>query len=149
MQGRSGCWNSSSSKISLCYLWKPQRERVFDNRNIYINTKVKVYKTIILPTLLYGSEAWTTYSRHLKNHERYCISVDFTLSSTSSGKINEQTVVFWKRQMLQWLSPILSRINFVWLVTLSVCLCLCSQRRPCTVNWPMGDVTRGGAMKML
>ena len=30
-----------------------------------------VHKTITLPTLLYGSEALTTYSCHLKNHERY------------------------------------------------------------------------------
>ena len=47
------------------------REREFDNRNIYISTNVKVHKTITLPTLLYGSEAQTTYSCHLKNHERY------------------------------------------------------------------------------
>ena len=47
------------------------RTRVFDNRDIYINTKIKVYKAIILPTLLYGSEAWTTYSRHLKSLEKY------------------------------------------------------------------------------
>ena len=47
------------------------RTRVFDNRDIYINTKINVYKAIILPTLLYGSEAWTTYSRHLKSLEKY------------------------------------------------------------------------------
>lgn len=47
------------------------RDRVFDNRNLYTNTKIKVYKAIILPTLLYGSEAWTTYRRHLKSLERY------------------------------------------------------------------------------
>lgn len=47
------------------------RDRVFDNRNLYTNTKIKVYKAVILPTLLYGSEAWTTYSRHLKSLERY------------------------------------------------------------------------------
>ena len=35
------------------------RDRVFDNRNIYNNTNIKVYKAIILQTLLYGSEAWT------------------------------------------------------------------------------------------
>ena len=47
------------------------RTRVFDNRDIYINTKIKVYRAIILPSLLYGSEAWTTYSRHLKSLEKY------------------------------------------------------------------------------
>ncbi|PFX13645.1 LINE-1 retrotransposable element ORF2 protein [Stylophora pistillata] len=47
------------------------RDRVFNNRNLYTNTKIKFYKAVILPTLLYGSEAWTTYSRHLKSLERY------------------------------------------------------------------------------
>ena len=47
------------------------RDRVFDNRNIYSNTKINVYKAIILANLLYSSEAWTTYSRDLKSLERY------------------------------------------------------------------------------
>jgi len=65
------------------------------------------------------------------------IRVVFTVSSTSSGKTNKQTVVFWKRQMSQLLSPLLSRSNFIGLVTLSAFLCPCSQRRSSTVNWPM------------
>ncbi len=47
------------------------RKRVFDNRNLQPKTKILVYKAVVLPTLLYGSETWTTYSRHLKALEAY------------------------------------------------------------------------------
>ena len=70
------------------------------------------------------------------------ISDVFTLSSTSSGKTDEQTAVFWKRQVSEVLSPILSRTNFVGPVTLSVCLRPDPQRGSCTVNWPMRDVAK-------
>nr|XP_061823852.1 uncharacterized protein LOC133611023 [Nerophis lumbriciformis] len=47
------------------------RKRVFENRDLQAKTKILVYKAVVLPTLLYGSEAWTTYSRHLKALETY------------------------------------------------------------------------------
>ena len=31
----------------------------------------KVYNAVVIPTLLYGSEAWTTYKRHVKTLEKY------------------------------------------------------------------------------
>lgn len=46
------------------------RKRVFENRNLQAKTKLLVYKVVVLPTLLYGSETWTTYSRHLKAHHQ-------------------------------------------------------------------------------
>ena len=75
------------------------RDRVFDNRNIYTNTKIKVYKAIILPTLLYGSEAWTTYSRHLKSLERYhqrclrhILNIKWQDRRTNSSVLEEENV---------------------------------------------------------
>lgn len=38
------------------------RKRVFENRNLQAKTNILVYKAVVLPTLLYGSKAWTTYS---------------------------------------------------------------------------------------
>ena len=37
------------------------RVRVFTNRDLTINTKVRVYVAICLSILLYGSESWTLY----------------------------------------------------------------------------------------
>lgn len=72
---------------------------MFDNRNIYNSTNIKVHKTITLPTLLYGSEAWTTYSCHLKNHERYhqrrlhCIlNISWQDRRTNSSVLEEASV---------------------------------------------------------
>ncbi len=47
------------------------RRRVFENKDILVSTKILVYKAVILPTLLYASESWTVYARHLKQLEKY------------------------------------------------------------------------------
>lgn len=39
-------------------------DKVWNRCGITIQTKLKVYKAVIIPTLLYGSESWTVYSRH-------------------------------------------------------------------------------------
>lgn len=50
------------------------RKRVFEDRDLKAQTKLLVYRAVVLPTLLYGAESWTTYSRHLKalegHHQR-------------------------------------------------------------------------------
>ena len=38
------------------------KQKVFDNHDLTINTKISVYKQCLLPILLYGSETWTLYS---------------------------------------------------------------------------------------
>ena len=49
------------------------RNRVFENRNIRIATKISVYTAVCLAVLLYGAEAWTIYRRHIKKLESYHI----------------------------------------------------------------------------
>ena len=43
---------------------------VWNRRGISLQTKLKVYRAIVLPTLLYACETWTVYQRHAKklNH---------------------------------------------------------------------------------
>ena len=43
---------------------------VWDRSGIRLDTKLKVYKVVMLPTLLYACETWTVYQRHAKrlNH---------------------------------------------------------------------------------
>ena len=43
---------------------------VWTRRGIRLETKLKVYQAVILPSLLYGCETWTIYQRHAKrlNH---------------------------------------------------------------------------------
>ncbi|XP_070000282.1 uncharacterized protein [Penaeus vannamei] len=45
--------------------------RVFKNKDLTTHTKMMVYKTIIVSTLLYACETWTLYSRDLKKLEQF------------------------------------------------------------------------------
>ena len=45
-------------------------KRVWSDRGISTKTKINVYQTCVVTTLLYSSETWTTYRRHLKWLER-------------------------------------------------------------------------------
>ena len=42
------------------------REKVWERRGLSLRTKVKVYRAVVLPSLLYACETWTVYSRHAK-----------------------------------------------------------------------------------
>ena len=42
------------------------RERVWERRGLSLHTKLKVYRAVVLPSLLYASETWTVYSRHAR-----------------------------------------------------------------------------------
>ena len=46
------------------------RANVWERNGIKLDTKLKVYKALVLPTLLYACETWTVYQRHAKilNH---------------------------------------------------------------------------------
>ena len=46
------------------------KENVWERRGISLETKLKVFRAVVLTTLLYGSETWTAYRRHEKqlNH---------------------------------------------------------------------------------
>jgi len=42
------------------------RKQLWDDHSIRIDTKVAVYRAVVLTSLLYSSEAWTLYHRHIK-----------------------------------------------------------------------------------
>ena len=41
------------------------RHRLWKDRGIKLQTKISVYLSIIIPTLLYASETWTLYRKHI------------------------------------------------------------------------------------
>ena len=45
--------------------------KVWDNNNISLNTKLRVYQACVLNTLLYSSEIWTTYARQENRLESF------------------------------------------------------------------------------
>jgi len=49
------------------------RKNVINNHDLQIQTKSAVYRAVCLSTLLYGSESWTLYRRHVKKLEHFHI----------------------------------------------------------------------------
>ena len=47
------------------------QNRVFHNKCLTKQTKIKVYKAVVLPILLDGSEAWTTHSHNRRALEKF------------------------------------------------------------------------------
>ena len=39
---------------------------IWDRRGIRLDTKLKVYRSVVLPTILYACETWTVYQRNAK-----------------------------------------------------------------------------------
>ena len=46
-------------------------KRVFNNNNLRVKTKAAVYRAVCLSTLLYSSETWTPYRRHIRKLEAF------------------------------------------------------------------------------
>ena len=46
-------------------------KRVWDNKSLKNQTKIRVYRAVVLSTLLYGSESWVTYRSHIRLLERF------------------------------------------------------------------------------
>ena len=57
----------SKASQALGRLWN----RVLNQHNIRLLTKLKVYNAVILPSLLYGCESWSLYRRHIKQLEKF------------------------------------------------------------------------------
>ncbi|KAF0027118.1 hypothetical protein F2P81_019859 [Scophthalmus maximus] len=64
IQVRNGLASAAFGRLS---------SKVFQNRNLTISTKAAVYKAVCLSTLLYGSESWTPYQRHIRTLEAFHI----------------------------------------------------------------------------
>jgi hypothetical protein len=56
---------------SACASMAKLNTKVFKNRHISKKVKCQVYKSVTLPILLYGSETWVLYRKHLKQFEKF------------------------------------------------------------------------------
>ena len=63
------------------------QKRVWSDHGIRLTTKVIVYRTVVLSTLLCGCESWTWYSDHMKKLDQFYLRC--------LRKIKYQTRVSW------------------------------------------------------
>ena len=47
------------------------RGNIWDRRGIRLDTKLKVYRAVVLPTLLYACGTWTVYQQHAKRLKHF------------------------------------------------------------------------------
>ena len=47
------------------------RGSIWDRSGIRLDTKLKIYRSVVLPTLLYACETWTVYQRFAKTTSVY------------------------------------------------------------------------------
>ena len=45
--------------------------RLWHERGICLDTKICVYRAVVLSTLLYGCESWTPYRHHIKRFDQF------------------------------------------------------------------------------
>ncbi len=47
------------------------RDRIWDSHDIRLETKIAIFKAIVITMLLYGGETLTLYARHIKKLEAF------------------------------------------------------------------------------
>nr|VZI34024.1 unnamed protein product [Spirometra erinaceieuropaei] len=51
-----------------------QQNTVWNRHGLHLDTKLKMYKAVILPTLLYGAGTWTTYKKQARRLNHFHLS---------------------------------------------------------------------------
>ena len=89
-------------------------ERVWENKNLTINTKMRVYRACVLSTLLYGSETWSTYtSQENKLNAFHLRSLRRILGISWSDRISNEAV--HNKSCIPSIQAILSKHRLRWL----------------------------------
>nr|VZI47012.1 unnamed protein product [Spirometra erinaceieuropaei] len=75
-------WNSKTSQT-----FGRLQTTVCNRHDLHISAKLKMYKAVILPTLLYGAKAWTVYKKQAQRSNHFhlsCLRWILKLSKTGS-----------------------------------------------------------------
>ena len=66
------------------------RGSVWDRSGIKLDTKLKIYSAVVLPTILYACETWTVHQRHAKRlnhfHTSLCAKTGFLTRKSWKGR---------------------------------------------------------------
>ena len=89
------------------------RDRVWERRGLSLQTKLKVYHAVVLPSLLYASETWTVYSRHARQLNAFHMRCLRTLLHIKwQDKVPDTEVL--ERSQMESIHAILMRTQLRW-----------------------------------
>ena len=107
--------NELNSRIGKAAgLYGKLQKRVWDNKKLRLKTKMRVYSTCVISTLLYGSETWPAYARQearLNTFHLRCLRR--TLAISWRDKVTNQEVL--SRAGLSSIQCMLSERRLRWL----------------------------------
>ncbi|KAJ1179731.1 hypothetical protein NDU88_004965 [Pleurodeles waltl] len=84
--------DTSFAKASYVFVWL--KKSVWERRGVKLSTKLKMYKAVVLPTLLYACETWTVYEHHAKKLNRFHMNyLRRLLNITRHNKIPDTDVL--------------------------------------------------------
>ncbi|KAL1272805.1 hypothetical protein QQF64_028667 [Cirrhinus molitorella] len=78
---------------------------VWDRKGISLTTKLKLYKAVVLPALLYASETWTIYKQHANKLNRFllcCLRKLLKVKWQVKYMKGQVCLVFPKSQLRWW-----------------------------------------------
>ena len=85
----------------------------WERNGIRLDTKLKVYKAVVLPTLLYACETWTVYQRHAKKLNHFhLICLRKLLKIRWQDNISDTEVL--KKAMMQSVHTLLKLAQLRW-----------------------------------
>ena len=90
------------------------RQRLWNNHHVSMRVKGKIYRAIVLSTLLYGAEAWAVYRRQVKNLHAFMMRDLRSIMRIISGmdKVTNKEVL--ERTGLPSVEDLLIRKNLRW-----------------------------------
>ena len=103
--------NARIAKASAAFGWL--RGSILDRSGIRLDTKLKVYRSVVLPTLLYACETWTVYQRHAKRLNHFHTScLRKLLKIKLQDRIPDTEVL--KREGMQSIHTLLKLAQLKW-----------------------------------
>ena len=115
-----------TAKASVAF--RRLRTNVWERSGIRLDTKLKVYKAVVLPTLLYACETWTVYQRHAKKLNHFHLScLRKLLKIRWQDKIPDTEVL--KKANMQSVHTLLKLAQLRWTGHVTKCLMSGCQRK--------------------
>ena len=122
--------NARIATTAFCRL----RGSIWDRSGIRLDTKLKVYRSVVLPTLLYACESWTVYQRHAKRLNHFHTScLRKLLKIKWQDRIPDIEVL--KRAGMQSVHTLLKLAQLRWTGHVTECLMNVCQRKSSMENF--------------